>query len=384
MKGSRLFLRGRNDGLIRKVAVLSVVLCALGAVWAGVRAQALSKAAASASSPAASSSEKNIPPRPAEACCGYPFPRSTDAEIADSDVHRVYYEDAHVMLIEVNNPPLLHVRMHGHPFTSVFAHDSSTGGHNPAAPDVPRDQIDLKLDPTSGYNNMAGSNAPPPAGMKWPTCNSAAPQAPHQGPFDTNRAPNHFYRIEFLRAEGDDLAAHWKEWYPETRNRKNRQDLTPGPSLGPKFSEKWPSPIVYDEIQAAPSNYKLLFEDGKLRFVEVTVRPGETTPMAGSPYPTIMAYNGNLSDPSTITETWLDPNSPLNGQGQGHSGPPKLYNLKSPTCGTSAPEAPHKIHNGGTVLLHYYRLEYKRIDGDELATKWQEWYPWMKYMQFMR
>ena len=384
MKGSKLSLHGTSGQPLRKVAILLVALCALGAVWVGVRAQALSKAAESSAS-SATATVKQVPPRPAQACCGYPFPRETDAEIADSDVHRVHYEDSHVMLIEVSNPPLLHVRMHGHPFTSVFAHDSSTGGHNPAAPDVPKDQIDRKLDPASGYNDMAGNTAPPPAGMKWPTCNSAAPQAPHEGPFDTNLAPNHFYRIEFLRAEGNDLAAHWKEWYPETTQpEKAVKDLTPGPALGPKLSEKWPYPVAYDEIQAAPGNYKLLFEDSKVRFVEVTVRPGETTPMGGSPYPTIMAYNGNLSDPSLITETRLDPNSPLNGQGAGHAGPPKLYNLKSPTCGTTAAEAPHKIHNGGTVLLHYYRLEYKRLDGDELAAKWKTWYPWMQYMYFMR
>jgi len=384
MKGSKTSSRGWREQPMRNAAILLVALCAVGAVWIGVRAQAVSKVASSGSS-AGSSSEKNIPPRLAEPCCGYPFPRSTDAEIADSDVHRVHYEDAHMMLIEVSNPPLFHVKMHGHPFTSVFAHDSSTGGHNPAAPDVPKDQIDPKLDPTSGYNDMAGQNAPPPGGMKWPTCNSAAPQAPHQGPFVTNLAPNHFYRLEFLRAEGNDFQTHWKEWYPEmTQPVKPVADLVPGPAIGPKFSERWPYPIAYDSVQAAPNNYKLLFEDGKIRLLEVTIRPGETTPMHGHPYPTVLAYNGNSGDESLVTETKLDPNSPLNGQGGGHAGPPKLYNLTSPTCGTMAPQAPHKIHNGGTVPLHYYRLEYKRIDGDELAAKWKTWYPWMQYMYFMR
>jgi hypothetical protein len=42
---------------------------------------------------------------------------------------------------------------------------------------------------------------------------------------------------------------------------------TPGTAGGAKLSEKWPYPIAYDEIQAAPSNYKLLFEDQKLRYV---------------------------------------------------------------------------------------------------------------------
>jgi hypothetical protein len=34
--------------------------------------------------------------------------------------------------------------------------------------------------------------------------------------------------------------------------------------------------------------------------------------------------------------------------------------------------------------LHYYRIEFKRLDGDGLQSHWQEWYPWMKYMKNMR
>lgn len=48
-----------------------------------------------------------------------------------------------------------------------------------------------------------------------------------------------------------------------------------------------------------------------------------------------------------------------------------------------APEAPRKIHNGGNVPVHYYRIEYKRIDGDGLVDNWKQWYPWMMYMPFM-
>ena len=34
--------------------------------------------------------------------------------------------------------------------------------------------------------------------------------------------------------------------------------------------------------------------------------------------------------------------------------------------------------------LHYYRIEFKRVDGEGFASHWQEWYPWMKYMKNMR
>lgn len=34
------------------------------------------------------------------------------------------FENEHVMFLEVANPPGLDVRMHGHPYPSVFARDS--------------------------------------------------------------------------------------------------------------------------------------------------------------------------------------------------------------------------------------------------------------------
>src|ERR1700685_4672089 len=58
---------------------------------------------------------------------GYPYPASYDAEIADPDVHRVLFENEHVMFLEVANPPELDVKMHGHPYPSVFARDTGVG-----------------------------------------------------------------------------------------------------------------------------------------------------------------------------------------------------------------------------------------------------------------
>jgi hypothetical protein len=49
-----------------------------------------------------------------------------------------------------------------------------------------------------------------------------------------------------------------------------------------------------------------------------------------------------------------------------------------------APHSPHTIRNNGTVPLHYYRIEFKRIDGDDFPSHWRDWYPWMQYMKNMR
>jgi hypothetical protein len=386
MDAPKFFLRARLKRPVAQVVIGFGLLCALGAMWAVARAQAPAKATSS-SSPLFPTPvvfpQHDVPPREAPPCCGYPFPRNTDAEIADSDVHHVLYKDAHVMFLEVINPPLLDTRMHGHPYASVFAHDSNTGGHNPAAPPMPTGGYDPKLDDATPYNDMGSENGAAPAGMAWPTCTDSAPQAPHR-PFNANLAPNHFYRLEFLRLDGDDLAKHWREWYPElAQPGKPVKDLSPGPALGPKFSEQWPYPIAYDAIQAAPANYKLLFEDGKMRLIEVSIRPGETTPMHGSPYPAVLAFN-TITNSADITDTKLDPASPLNGQGSGWGKAPHLYNLKVPLCETMTARAPHAIHNGGATPLHYYQIEYKRIDGDGLVANWRKWYPYMEYMPFMR
>src|ERR1700730_3319198 len=58
---------------------------------------------------------------------GYPYPASYDAEIADPDVHRVLFENENIMFLEVSNPPELDVKMHGHPYPSVFARDTGSG-----------------------------------------------------------------------------------------------------------------------------------------------------------------------------------------------------------------------------------------------------------------
>jgi hypothetical protein len=121
-----------------------------------------------------------------------------------------------------------------------------------------------------------------------------------------------------------------------------------------------------------------------VRLLEVAVRPGETTPMHGHPFASVLAFNAVEADPHAVTDTKLDPRSPLNGQGAGHAGAPNAFNMTAPSCTTMGPQAPHAIGNNSDTPLHYYRIEFKRVDGDAYASHWQEWYPWMKYMKNMR
>ena len=317
---------------------------------------------------------------------GYPYPVSYDAEIADPDVHRVLFENENMMFLEVANPPELDVKMHGHPYPSVFARDTGAGAAPGAGP-VRAAGIalsDTHLDPDSQWSGKGWGDGGPPAGLEFPRCTTAPPEGPHK-PINHNAVPVHFYRIEFRRLDSDGLGAHWKEWYPwMLKPTKPVQNLKPGPTLGPNLSTEWPYSRLYDSVLAAPNNYQILYEDGHARLLEVTVRPGETTPMHGHPYASVLAFDAVAANPRDVGDAKLDPNSPLNGQGAGHGPAPAIFNMKAPTCETVGPQAPHSIRNNSDTPLHYYRIEFKRVDGDALQSHWQEWYPWMKYMKNIR
>jgi mannose-6-phosphate isomerase-like protein (cupin superfamily) len=302
---------------------------------------------------------------------GYPYPASYDAEIADPDVHRVLFENGNIMFLEVANPPELAVKMHGHPYPSVFARDT---GASQTTSGIVLD--DAHQDPDGPFAGKGWGQGPPPAGLAFPRCTTAPPEGPHR-PINHTQTPVHFYRIEFRRLDGDGLRAHWKEWYPWMLTP--RKPVPNAPGQGSNRDSR-----LYDSVLAAPNNYQLLFEDSHVRLLEVAGRPGETTPMHGHPYSSVLAFDAVAVDPHGVSDTKLDPHSPLNGQGAGQGPAPRAFNMTAPTCTTMGPQAPHAIKNNGDVPLHYYRIEFKRVDGDAFQTHWQEWYPWMKYMKNMR
>jgi hypothetical protein len=148
-----------------------------------------------------------------------------------------------------------------------------------------------------------------------------------------------------------------------------------GSARGQAKYPAWNYPMSYDSIKAAPKNHKLLYEDDRLRFIEVTIAPNEKEPMNGDPYPSVYMYESAQPDAAQIVDTKMDPSSALNGQGAGHGTAPPGEQF--PTCDTMAPRAPHQIANHSTIPVHFYVLDLKRLDGADLASKWKEWYPWM-------
>lgn len=158
----------------------------------------------------------------------FPYPIAYDSYVAAPNNHRMRYQDDHVRFLEVIFHGGERENLHGHPYSSVFSHDSG-GGPAPTSTDGPLPEPgihlkpdgspmhssvgDIKLDPSSQLNNQNNGLGPAPAGMQWPTCNTATPQAPHKA-FNQNPWPSHFNRIEFRRVDGDEFKTNWKQWYP--------------------------------------------------------------------------------------------------------------------------------------------------------------------------
>ena len=256
---------------------------------------------------------------------GYNFPASLDAEIAAPAVHRVRYSDDHIMLMEVANPPGYAMQMHGHPYPSVFARSSGSthlGGGGPS---------DQYLEPNGGRNGEHWHSAPPPVGTPSLECTAADPQAPHR-PMNHGAVPQHFYRIEFKRM-GEDASA--------TRQRKRRR-----------------------------AAQRELYEDSAVRLMEVTVAPGAALPSRPLAYPAVLAFNSAAS---------FDAVDLAVGKGAGRSEPPT--GLQMPRCMTVSAGVSLAPSPPRTDVVHYYQLEFKRVEGDALKEHWRDWYPYMANMR---
>jgi len=168
---------------------------------------------------------------PGEYPAHFPYPDEYDSAVGAPEVHHVRYLDTHVRFVEVAYFPGVHGQMHGHPFPSVFAVDSP-------APNA----YNLMLDPNNKplFGREANRDA-----KEFPFCRTMNPQSPHA---ETNQDPwpHHFYRLEFLRVDGNGLKDHWKEWYPLLAHPLFAATTLNAANDGPAFSGQWPYPISYD------------------------------------------------------------------------------------------------------------------------------------------
>jgi hypothetical protein len=346
---------------IKSVIVAAI---AMGAIAGSISSHAQTSPAANASGP------RTLNPGV------YPYPDSTDSLKAAPGQHKLLYEDDHVRLLEVTyRPHQIGDAFHGHPYPSVFAFPSQ------------RPQTrDTRLDPTD--QGAIRSEGGPPPGMSYPRCRAMAPQLPHR-PENQESFPDHFYRVEFKRIDGEAFKTRWAEWYPYMKQRMTVDEWlkTSGKipfgqakvTTNPKASTTahtvnpagFPYADSYDSINAAPGQHFLRFENENVRFLEVIYRPGERgDALHGHPYSSVFAMDAPFPK---VEDEHLKQGELNEGAGRSEPFPGTIF----PLCTTMGPQSPHRPHSLDTFPVHFYRIEFKRLDGDGIKEHWREWYPWM-------
>jgi mannose-6-phosphate isomerase-like protein (cupin superfamily) len=108
----------------------------------------------------------------------------------------------------------------------------------------------------------------------------------------------------------------------------------------------------YDAIVAAPDNHKVVFENEKVRVLEVTIKPGEKEPFHEHSMFSVM--NIITGAPLRITEATMQDGRLVTGKtievGKDDFQPPPLW---------MPPQGLHSAENVGSVTFHAYRIELK-------------------------
>ena len=300
----------------------------------------------------------------------WPYAAHYDEVKAAGEVYHVRYEDQHIRLVEVAGFPGVHTAMHGDPYPAIIAIDAP----------MPKLENTV-LDPKSPLNGQSSQQAPPPKGLEYPIGRSEAPMAPHSFT-NADNFPLHYFKIEFKRIDGDDYPAHWKIWYPWMLNPiKPFANVDPrDPALGAPVSKEYPFAAATESYISAPNNHFVRYQDDHPSVFARDIGPsaatsGPTQPSATPPIVVSNAQNAPGIGHAGAGGDWkLDPNG-TNGQGGGTCAAPT--GMKWPNCSTMGPQWPHAASDTNAYPTHFYRIQFKRIDGDGIKAHWREWYPWM-------
>ena len=111
-------------------------------------------------------------------------------------------------------------------------------------------------------------------------------------------------------------------------------------------------PLSYDAVTAAPDNHRVVFENERVRVLEVTIKPGEKEPFHEHPVFSVM--NIITGAPLRITQATLEDGKIVPGKtievGKDNFQPPPLW---------MPPQGLHSAENVGTVVFFAYRIELK-------------------------
>jgi hypothetical protein len=110
----------------------------------------------------------------------------------------------------------------------------------------------------------------------------------------------------------------------------------------------------YDAVVAAPDNHRVVFENERVRVLEVTIKPGEKEPFHEHPRFSVM--NIIVGAPLRITQATLEDGNIVTGKtievGKDNFQPPPLW---------MPPQGLHSAENVGTVAFRAYRIELKEV-----------------------
>ena len=109
---------------------------------------------------------------------------------------------------------------------------------------------------------------------------------------------------------------------------------------------------AYDAIAAAPDNHRVVFENEKVRVLEVTIKPGEKEPFHVHPMPSVMTVITGAK--LRITEATLNDGKLVTGKtievGKDNFQPPPLW---------MPPQGLRSVENIGSVTYRSYQVELK-------------------------
>lgn len=124
---------------------------------------------------------------------------------------------------------------------------------------------------------------------------------------------------------------------------------------------KWP--LTQEAVHAAAKNHRVLFENDAVRLLEVNVQPGQTEPLHWHMYPSVFAINGVQA---ALTDRTGDSTTQRARQYED-------ADWSQPQCRTMPVQAPHQVTDVDSFPVHFYRLEFKKMDGTSIEKNWAQY-----------
>jgi hypothetical protein len=120
----------------------------------------------------------------------------------------------------------------------------------------------------------------------------------------------------------------------------------------------WTWDMKLEAVNAAPKIHKILFENDRLRLLEVTIHAGEQEPMHGHQYPSVFAFDA--PQPNMENEQ-LDGSKAVVNQ--------LFMDGDLPQCRSMPVQPPHRVTINDSFQQHFYRLEFKKVDGADILKR---------------